>query len=152
MTSLNSDQAAILKQRQQLMQTARGFRAAKILMTCVEMGVFEAVASGAQTTEQIAAAIGADTRGTELLLDAAVPLGWLDKKENRFLNTTVTQTFLVPGGPAFFAETLKLESAFYHRWDHLAKAVKTGKRPDENLTDEQPEDWVRQVLRNGRHR
>ena len=143
MTSPNSDQAAILKQRQKLMQTARGFRAAKILMTCVEMGVFQAVAQGARTAEQIASTIGADVRGTELLLNAAVPLGWLEKKENRFFNTTVTQTFLVPGGPAFFVETLKLESAFYRRWDYLAKAVKTGKRPDENMADEQPQDWVR---------
>jgi SAM-dependent methyltransferase len=142
MTSLNSGPSEILKQRQQLMQTARGFRAAKILMTCVEMGIFETVASGSKTAGQIAAAIGADARVTELLLNAAVPLGWLDKKENRFFNTTVTQTFLVPGGPAFFAETLKLEGAFYRRWDYLAKAVKTGKRPDENMTDEQPKDWV----------
>jgi SAM-dependent methyltransferase len=141
--SLNPDQAAMLKQRQKLMQTARGFRASKILMTCVEMGVFEAIASGAQTAGQIAAAIDADIRGTELLLNAAVPLGWLEKKKSQFFNTTITQTFLVPGGPAFFAETLKLEGAFYRRWDHLAKAIKTGKRPEENMTDEQPKDWVR---------
>ncbi len=46
-------------------------------------------------------------------------------------------------GPVLFADTLKLESAFYRRWEHLTNAVKTGQRPEENIRDEKPEDWVR---------
>jgi SAM-dependent methyltransferase len=137
------DLETVLRQRQQLLKTARSYRTAKILFTCLELGVFEAVAMGAHTANEIAGAIKADLRGTELLLNAAVPLGWLEKKENRFFNTEVSQTFLVPGGPGYLSETLRLEGAFYRRWEHLTKAVKTGRRPEENIQDEQPSDWVR---------
>ena len=82
-------------------------------------------------------------RGTELLLNTAVALGWLEKRDNCFYNAPIAQTCLVRGGPAFIADTLKLESAFYRRWEHLTNAVKTGQRPEENVRDEKPEDWVR---------
>jgi SAM-dependent methyltransferase len=142
MTSSTFEDELVLRQRHQLMQTARGYRTAQILFTCVELDVFEMIAVGAHTANEIANAIQADARGTELLLNTAVALGWLEKHDDHFFNTPIAQTCLVRGGAGFLADTLKLESAFYRRWEHLTNAVKTGQRPEENIRDEQLAEWV----------
>jgi SAM-dependent methyltransferase len=133
----------VLQQRQRLTEMARGYRVAQILFACVELGVFEAIAAGARSAPDIAAATQADARGAELLLNAAAAIGLLEKREGRFFNTPLTETCLTRGGPGYIADSLKLESAFYRRWGHLTAAVKTGQRPEDNVRDEQASDWVR---------
>ncbi len=133
---------AVLQQRQWLMEMARGYRAAQILFACVELGVFEAIAAGARTATEVAMATQADARGTELLLNAAVAIGLVEKREKRFFNTPMAETCLIHGGRGYIADSLKLESAFYRRWGHLTVAVKTGQRPEDNVRDEQADDWV----------
>lgn len=133
----------VLQQRQRLREMARGYRAAQILFACVELDVFEAIAAGALCAPDIATAIQADARGTELLLNAAVAIGLLEKRDKSFFNTPITETCLTRGGPGYIADSLKLESAFYRRWEYLTAAVKSGQRPEENVRDEQAGDWVR---------
>jgi len=134
---------SVLQERHRLIETVRGYRISSILFTCVELGVFEAIGSGAHTANEIAAAIPADPRGAELVLNAAVALGWLEKREHRFFNSPLAQTCLTRSGQGYIGDTLKLESAFYRRWEHLTDAVRTGQRPAENIRDEHPDDWVR---------
>jgi SAM-dependent methyltransferase len=133
----------VLQQRQRLREMARGYRAAQILFACVELDVFEAIAAGAHSATDIATAIQADARGTELLLNATVAIGLLEKRDKRFFNTPIAETCLTRGGPGYIADSLKLESAFYRRWEYLTAAVKSGQRPEENVRDEQAGDWVR---------
>jgi SAM-dependent methyltransferase len=133
----------MLHQRQRLMEMARGYRAAQILLACVELEVFEAIAAGAHGTAEVATAIQADARGAELLLNAAVAIGLLEKRDNRFFNTPTAEMCLTRGGQGCIADSLKLESAFYRRWGHLTAAVKTGQRPEDNVRDERAGDWVR---------
>lgn len=134
---------AVLQQRQRLMEIVRGYRPAQILFACLELGLFEAVAAGARSAPDIATATQADARGAELLLNAAAAIGLLEKREGRFFNTPTAETCLTRGGPGYIADSLKLESAFYRRWGHLTDAVKTGRRPEDNVRDEQAGDWVR---------
>ncbi len=94
----DSGNETVLQQRHQLMQIARGYRAAQILFTCVELDVFETIAASAHTANEIATALQTDARGTELLLNTAVALGWLEKRDNCFYNAPIAQTCLVRGG------------------------------------------------------
>jgi predicted O-methyltransferase YrrM len=133
----------VLRQRQVLQEMAHGFRQAQILLTCVELGVFEALDGRRATVAEVASAVGADVRGMTLLLNAAAALGLLEKREGRLANTALAKACLTPGGAGAMVRSLRLESAFYRRWGHLAEAVRTGQRPEENRRDEQPDDWVR---------
>lgn len=133
----------VLQQRGQLREMARAFRQAQVVLTCVELGVFEALAGGAATPGEVAAATGADERGIALLLNAAAALGLLEKHESLFSNTPLAETCLLPDGAGAMARSLRLEKAFYRRWGLLADAVRTGQRPEENRRDEQPDDWIR---------
>jgi hypothetical protein len=136
----------LLQQRRQLREMASGFRQAQILLTCFDLGVFEALDGRRATAAEVAAAIEADARGMELLLNAAAALGLLEKREGRFANAPLAQTCLAPGGPGAMAHSLRLQRAFYRRWGRLADAVRSGRRPEEDRRDEQAEDWVRNFV------
>jgi hypothetical protein len=136
-----SDQA-LLKQRQLLREMAQGFRQAQILLTCVELGAFEALNDGPATACEVAQALGADLRGMELLLNAAAALGLLDKNADHFSNKPLVAACLLPGTPGTMARSFRMQAAFYQRWGRLAEAVRTGKRPEENRRDEEPASWI----------
>jgi hypothetical protein len=135
-----------LQLRRQVQQMAQSYRQAQILLTCVELGVFEVLAGRSAAAIEVAQATGADLRGMELLLNAATAFGLLVKQDGLFTNTDLANTCLSPDGASPLAYRLKIESAFYYRWGRLTEAVRTGKRPKENLLDEQPAGWVRTFI------
>ena len=61
-------------------ETARGFQASRVLLSAVELGVFEAIGESEATSAEVAAKIGADPRATDRLMDALVVLGLLIKE------------------------------------------------------------------------
>jgi hypothetical protein len=125
---------------------ASGFRQAQILLTCFDLGVFEALAGQWATAAEVGTTVDADTRGVELLLNAAAALGLLEKHEGRFANAALAETCLTPGAPGAMAHSLRLQCAFYRRWGRLADAVRTGQRPEADLRDQQADDWVRNFV------
>jgi hypothetical protein len=125
---------------------AQGFRQAQVLLTCVELGVFETLTGRAATAAEVAVAVEADPRGVELLLNAAVALRLLAKQNDRFANAALTETWLAPAGGDGLVRSLRLQRAFYRRWGRLADAVRSGQRPEEDRRDEQAGDWVRNFV------
>jgi hypothetical protein len=136
----------LLQQRWQLREMAQGFRQAQILLTCLDLGVFEALEGRRATASEVAAAVGADTRGVELLLNAASALELLEKREGRFANTALAERCLTSGGPGTMGASLRLQRAFYRRWGRLAEAVRSGQRLEEDRRDERAGDWVRNFV------
>ena len=145
-TPETTDPTTVLQLRSQATELARGYRAAQVLLTCVELGVFEAIAAGAPTGAEIATAIACDLRGASLLLNAATALGLLEKRGGRFANGPLAATCLTRGGAGYMAGSLRLERAFYRRWGRLADAVRTGRRPEQDRGDEGAGDWVRNFV------
>jgi len=125
---------------------AQGFRQAQVLLTCVELGILEALKDGATTAGQVAAAIDADTCGTELLLNGAAALGLLDKSTDHFSNIPLVSACLLPDAPGSMARSVQLQAAFYKRWGRLADAVRSGQRLEADRRDEQADDWVRSFV------
>ena len=136
----------IFKQRQQLQDMAHCYRKSQILLTCVELGVFDSLTKGSKFAAEVAADIGVDAHAAELLFNAAAAIGLLEKRENCYRNSELAETHLTQNAAGNMARRLKLEGAFYRRWGRLIDAVRTGRRPEENCSDEQPEDWVRTFI------
>ena len=109
-------ESTALQLRRQVQQIAQSYRQAQILLTCVELGVFEVLAGRSAAAIEVAQAIGADLRGMELLLNAATAFGLLVKHDGLFTNTDIANTCLSPDGASPLARRLKIESTFYHRW------------------------------------
>jgi len=140
---LNPDNGSFLQERKKLQQTARHYRQSQILLTCAELGIFDALSGQPASAAEVAAQLDADSRAVELLLNTAVALGWLEKSNGQFSNSLLAETHLTQNAPGGMGRSLRLESAFFRRWGNLAEAVRSGKRPEENRRDEQPADWVK---------
>lgn len=121
----------------------RGYRDAHILITCAELDVFTHIGTDSKTATDLAETIGTPIGAMERLLNAAVSLDLLEKKNNSYLNSEIGHCCLIEGSPYYLGRILKREGAFYRRWSYLTQAVKTGKRPEENVKDEGQTNWVR---------
>ncbi len=98
---------------------AQGFR---VLVAANALGVFEVLAEGPASAETVAGRIGADGRGTQLLLESLVALLYLKRRGQAYQSTRMARRWLpiVRPGIEFFAwETLE-------RWDYLEAAVRDG--------------------------
>ena len=139
---LETSNEILLKQRKRLQEMAQSFRQAQILITCVNLGVFEVLDRRPCTANEVARATKTDPQGLGLLLNAAVSLDLLDKEEALYKNKPLTPGLLLPNEPGNMVRSFKFQSAFYRRWGYLEDAVRTGQRPEENRRDEKPDTWV----------
>jgi SAM-dependent methyltransferase len=73
---------------------------ARVVMSGVSLGVFEALAHGSLTAEEIAAARRLDAEGTRLLCRALAHFGYLRLQDIRFAITPMAARSLVEGAPA----------------------------------------------------
>ncbi len=135
---------AEIEHRQRIMQILRGYRQSRVLIACCELQVFEALAGGPRTVGELAAQTGASPRGLVLLLDAAVALGLLEKRQGAYANSPAAVTCLAGDGLHYLGRFIRREGAFYDRWGRLTETVQTGVRPEENRRDEDAANWVRE--------
>jgi predicted O-methyltransferase YrrM len=110
----------------------RGFQESRVFLTALELDVFTVVGEGAEAA-RVAQAIGADPRATELLLNALVSLGALEKRKGSF-SCTAESKALGPGR-AGLMHTVHL----WETWSTLTDCVKAGttqRRPGVEAPDE----------------
>jgi len=95
------------------------------VLTALELDVFTAVGKGG-TAQQIAAKIQAAARATESLLNALVSLKLLEKSNDVYTNTPMSERFFVEGTPDS-ARAAQLHIAnLWKRWSTLTDAVRAG--------------------------
>ena len=133
-----------LRYRRQVEEMLRAYRESQVLITCAELGVFEALASSGLAAPALAERLRVDAVALERLLNAAVALGLLDKRGDEYLNGDLARACLADEGPFYLGNLVKREGAFYRRWSRLNDAVRTGQRPVENARDERQANWVRE--------
>lgn len=99
---------------------AQAFRAA---CAAERLGVFGALAEGPLTAAEVAARVDADPRGTTILLEALVPLGYVVAQADRFANSAMTAKWmpLLGEGMPFFHDLL------HDEWSHLEESIRTGR-------------------------
>lgn len=107
----------------ELLERARWFQESRLLLTAIELDVFEA-AGGGSTAAGVAARIGADPRATEMLLNALVAVGALEKDGATFRNTPATAEHLA--GPGSERAGLLHTVNLWDRWSTLTGAVRQG--------------------------
>ena len=101
--------------------------ATQALITGTELGVFSLIAKRIRTSKDIARAAKASARGTRMLLDALVGLGYLNKKGDRYGLEPIADAFLVRGKLAYMGELVETIGMLHGRWDKLTESVRTGR-------------------------
>lgn len=109
-----------------IMKLATGYWASATLLAANELGVFAAIASGADSAESIAGIAQANPGALMRLLDACCGLDLLVKQGERYLMPPAAATFLTPGMPGYLGSGLKWAWEQFSAWSKLADSVRSG--------------------------
>ena len=91
------------------MRLSTAYWESQTLLTANRLRLFDVLANGARSAEEVAAELQLDPRSTALFLRACVGLGLLQENSGRFENSAVAATFLVT-----------IQFSRTRAWDHLA--------------------------------
>ena len=97
------------------------------LLTANRLRIFDLLADGARSADDVAASLRLDPRSTALFLRACVGLGFLVESAGRFDNAAVAATFLVSRSPAFMGNVIRYSDQLYTTWGSLEEALRSGK-------------------------
>jgi hypothetical protein len=116
-----------------IMELANGFRAAKVMLSAVELDVFTVLAEGARDLDSLRAKIGISERGARDFSDALVALGLIERDANGcYRNTAETDLYLDRRKPTCIGDELDyLNARVYPHWYSLTTALRTGKPQSE---------------------
>lgn len=124
-----------------LRQAVNGFRESRVLLTAIELDVFTAVGDGADAAA-VAGSLGTDPRATEALLNALVAVEVLEKKDDTFHNTPVSDRYLAAGGEDDSRAALTHTAHLWARWSTLTESVRRGTASNRHEQGKADEEWT----------
>ncbi len=106
-----------------LRQIAVGFQQARILLAAAELRLFDHLVTGARAA-QAASAVGGDARALEIVLDALVAMGVVDKEGDVYRNRPDVGPLLVDDSPTHFAASLRHQNRLFRHWAFLEERMR----------------------------
>ena len=98
----------------------------RILLTGVELDLFNLLASKAMTAEQVSSELEANIRGTTMLLDALAALGYLAKDGGVYRTEPSLVGLLTSGSESSILPSLMHAANLWHGWSQLTDIVLEG--------------------------
>jgi hypothetical protein len=100
----------------------------KHLFAANDLGLFEKLADRPLTLDELANDLSIPSRTARITADAMVALGFLVKQDDRYRNSSVSQTFLSGKTPADLRPFLRFWNHIsYPQWQHLEEALRTNR-------------------------
>lgn len=132
---------ALRRYRDKALETGYLFFYSRALMTATKLGVFDCIGTASKSPEELAKTIKTSERGIELLLNALVGMGLLDKKNGRYSNTCYGRQIFLRGKELYIGDILNFHETMWEGWNHLEECIRTGKpaRPPDMFQDEAEE-------------
>jgi SAM-dependent methyltransferase len=126
-----------------LIQLTRGFREARIVLSGLELGVFDSLLEGGKTAKDFAASRDLDPRAAEILLDALASLGVLSKAKDHYTIAPRHLPALDPDSPRCVVPSLMHTLNLWRRWADLTEVVRRGHPlPTEGRTVSETEHFI----------
>ncbi|MGH9376993.1 MAG: methyltransferase [Terriglobia bacterium] len=116
----------------------------RVLATAVQLGIFSAVDAGNVTAPQVAKAVSASERGTQMLLDALTAFGLVTKQADRYSLPAASAQYLVKKSPDYMGFMLE-KDYLWDSWGRLTEVVRSG-RPARAVEQQQPAEEFFPVL------
>jgi len=128
-----------------LNRTLRGFQESRVLLAAIELDLFTAVGNGGRADE-VSARTGSHPRATEMLMNALVAMGWLNKQDGVFSNSAFSKRYFVAGSADDWrAATLHL-AHLWRTWSTLTECVRAGTSVLRRDLAERDEEWTRAFI------
>ena len=115
-----------LPNRQQILDAINGFRPACIIGAAAELDLWTVLAEKSRTAEELAGRLGLDLRALTMLLDAAVAMDLLEKRDGRYSVPKELRDWLTADGRDTILPMLHHATNIMRSWAQLAPIVKQG--------------------------
>jgi len=107
-------------------------------MAAIELGIFEALAGGPATLDELATRTGLTRRAARICADAMVAVGLLDRDGDTYRNSAAAATYLTGATATDLRPFIRFSDRIsYPAWADLAHALRHG--PVNRITDLDPE-------------
>ena len=119
-----------MKSVQEIVDLASAYYGSAVLFAAIDCDVFAKVEAGTFDTS---------CRGMQLLADACVAEGLLEKRGDKYCNTEAGRTALIPGCPADLTKAIRYNRDVYPAWGKLAELAETGRpveKPEMHLGED----------------
>lgn len=103
----------------------RAFQESRVILSALELNIFDTLGDGA-TAPAAAAAIGADARSTEMLLNALAAIGLVQKREGVFRNAPAAARYFTTASPDNARPALLHTAHLWTTWSTLTECVLAG--------------------------
>ena len=105
------------------MTLATAYWDSQVFLTANRIGLFKLLSNTAKTSEEISSSLKTQPRPTSLLLNVCVALDLLEKDQEKYKNTKMAETFLVPGIPTFMGNAVSYSDDLYETWGKLEQSL-----------------------------
>lgn len=109
-----------------VLELMRDYQPACVLAAAAELDLFSALANDSQDARGVAEKLGTDLRATSTLLDALTALGFLEKRDGRYVLSAGTARVLTPASSTSVLPMVQHQANCMRRWAQLARVVQTG--------------------------
>jgi len=109
-----------------LMEITSAYWMSRVVLTAQEVGVFAALGKGEATATELASRLKCSQRGTELLANALVGIGLLEKRDQHYRSGSFAQQHLSPGKGDYLGGYLEHHANLWQRWSCLSDSVQSG--------------------------
>lgn len=113
-----------------LIDTQMAFTVARAIMAAAELGLFDALAGGPATAEDVASTCGTHPGATRQLLDCLVGLRYVRYADGLYENAPVARKWIVRGSPSSMHAKLVFQQLEWDWMSRLSAFVRTGKAID----------------------
>jgi SAM-dependent methyltransferase len=116
-----------------------GMMLARTVMAATRLDVFESLAAGPLTAEEVAQRCGTHPRATEKLLNALVGVGCLRVRGRRYSLRRSARSWVLKDGKNSFRDQNLLHYLEWHWWEHCEEYVRSGTplRVHQTMTEEE---------------
>ncbi|MGB6033937.1 MAG: methyltransferase [Bacteroidota bacterium] len=94
-----------------------------VVSTAVRLDVFSICSGSLMTVDGIASRCGALPNRLERLLDACSAMGFLVRKDGKYMNTHFSSVYFVEGEPLYVGDLIKLQYNESRQWDTLYAVI-----------------------------
>jgi SAM-dependent methyltransferase len=129
----------------ELMQMITGYQRSRILLSAVELNIFDELDGQELSSKELAEKIEAVPDSLEKLLNVLTSLRLLNKNNGKFSNTESSGKFLVKSSPSFLGGVMH-QNHLWNTWSKLSAIIKSKETKKEVEINRRGGEWLRAFI------
>ncbi len=128
-----------------IQETANLFKESRVLLTAIELKIFTVLNKKRLSSEEIAREVNASIKGTDRLLNVLVGMGYLIKRNGKFINHPDISDLLVKGEENYLGN-LEHTATLWDRWSTLTESIILGTAVNKKVINERGTTWLESFI------